>query len=143
MLKSFSLFLIIIASFNFSVFGQDSVEVTVDKNSLETGEVFTYKVTIKGEFSNPQLILPSFKDFNIISQSEAKSYSFKKNKLLLEIKLDYKLIAPKPGLFIIDKVVVKDGASKFEGRAVTLEVKGKPLEEKEKIKDYLDKATSI
>jgi hypothetical protein len=122
---------------------QVSVEAKVDKDKVNTGEVFTYTVKIRGEFENPELTLPKFKNFKIVSQSQSKSYSFKEGKVEIEFKLVYQLFAPNPGIFEIEEVIVKDKGRKYKSKSILIKVKGKPLKEKRKISPYIEKGINI
>jgi hypothetical protein len=76
-LKLFRFFLILVTFVFFGFFGQGSkqnqeknrnkVSVKVSQNKLETGQVFSYLITIEGDFNDPELIIPSLDDFMVIS----------------------------------------------------------------------------
>ena len=79
-----------------AAFAESKIKASVSKDKVVTGEVFTYTVKIEGDFISPQLVLPDFKDFIVVSQNQGQSYSFQGGKATLESVLIYGLIAPKP-----------------------------------------------
>ena len=114
-----------------SVFCKENViEVELSKNKVKVGEVFTYTIKIKGDFVLPKLILPEFKDFKVVGQSQSQSYSFSFGKTSLEFYIVYKLLAIKPGKFKLGEVIVKDKNRTFKSESKTIEVIGKPMEDK-------------
>lgn len=121
----------------------DSIEVKTNKSVVETGEIFIYEIKVDGNFTSPEIILPEFKNFKIVSQNQSKSYSIKENKMHLVLNLTYYLFAENPGMFSIEKTVIKDEEKEFNGEAISIEVIGHPLEKKKKIIPYIEKGTEI
>ena len=65
MLKSLSVLLAILIAFPSIGHTQDKrVEASVDKTTVTTGEIFTYRIEIEGEFFSPKVILPEFSDWS-------------------------------------------------------------------------------
>lgn len=120
-----------------------TIEVSIDRKEVKTGEILTYTVKIEGEFSQPKLILPEFKDFQIVSQSQSKNYSFKNDHIKTVVHLIYFLLASEPGIFTIQPAILKDGNKTYEGKSITIRVKGKPLKEKKKVLPFLEKGIEI
>lgn len=143
--KSFSRGIIILVSvFFFGFLGKDDfIEVKTDKSVVETGEIFIYEVKVDGDFTSPEIILPEFKNFKIVSQNQSKSYSIKENKMHLVLNLTYYLFAANPGIFSIEEVVIKDEEKEFKGETVSIEVTGFPLEKKKKIIPYIEKGINL
>lgn len=143
--KFFSRGIIILVSvFFFGFLGkEDFIEVKTDKSVVETGEIFIYEVKVDGDFTSPEIILPEFKNFKIVSQNQSKSYSIKENKMRLVLNLTYYLFAANPGIFSIEEVVIKDEEKEFKGEAVSIEVTGLPLEKKKKIIPYIEKGINL
>jgi hypothetical protein len=57
-------------------FAQIHIKAEVDKTSISTGEVLTYKLTIAStEKNTPPPQIPEFKGFNIISQAQSSTIS--------------------------------------------------------------------
>jgi hypothetical protein len=119
------------------------MEAKVDKNKVETGEIFTYTLKIEGDFSSPKLALPDFRDFKIVSQNQTKSYSFKDNKARLQFNLIYHLVVAHPGTFTIKEAILEDKERKFKSNSIVVEVSGKPLEDKKKLAPYIEQGTDI
>jgi hypothetical protein len=120
-----------------------AVAVKINKNKVATGEVFTYEIKIEGDFTKPDLKLPEFKNFKVASQSQSKSYSFKGGETKVIINITYHLFATEPGVFVIEPVIVEDQGKKYQSKAITIKVIGKPLGEGKKINPYIEKGTKI
>jgi hypothetical protein len=145
MLRLANLALVILLLFSTRCFPDDKVvmEAKVDKNKVETGEIFTYTLKIEGDFSSPKLALPDFRDFKIVSQNQTKSYSFKDNKARLQFNLIYHLVVAHPGTFTIKEAILEDKERKFKSNSIVVEVSGKPLEDKKKLAPYIEQGTDI
>ena len=122
---------------------QETIGVKVNKEKVETGEIFLYVIKIEGVFNSPELILPKFKNFHVASQSQSRNYSFNDEGMKLMLSLTYQLFAPEPGVFAIEEVVVKDGDQEFKSKPVSIEVTGEPLPKKKLILPYIKKGTEI
>lgn len=114
-----------------------SIIAKVDKKNVETGEVFTYTLEIKGTFRNPKIKPPDFKDFKVVAQSQSQQYYYQNNQLRVSYRLKYKLMATNPGTFIIKQAVIEDENKKYQSDEITINVRGKPLKEKKKIAPYI------
>lgn len=145
MSKSFRIILITIVCFFSLGFSLSSgpIEVEVDKNKIETGEIFAYTIKIEGIFHKPHLTLPNFDDFKFVSQSQSKSIRQEKDRIKRIITLKYFFFAPKPGTFKIEPATLEDKGKKYKSKTISIKVKGKPLEEKRRIQPYIDKGTDI
>jgi len=119
------------------------VKAQVNKRRVKTGEIFTYKVKIEGDFTNPYFVLPKFENFRIVSRTHSKRYSFDNGKVAAAIDLTYFLFAPCPGRFTIKSAVVADSGTRHRSKAFTIKVKGPPLKDKEKILPYISKGKNI
>lgn len=130
---------------NCEAFPQETttIEAKVSKSKVETGEVFLYAVNIEGNFASPKLNLPDFKNFVVASRQETRNYTTKDNKLHLSLKLNYGLIATKPGTFAIDGLNVEDKGKKIKANALIIEVTGKPVEEQNKMNPYGNSGVDI
>jgi len=124
-------------------FGEKIIEAKVDKKNVETGEIFTYEVTIRENLDITALKLPEFKGFKIVSQSQSQSYSAKGGVSRTIINLTYLLFAPEPGSFTIKPVTLESKEQKYQTQAITIEVKGESLEKKRKILPYIKKGTNL
>jgi len=138
------LFLIVLAaSFLGAAETEKVIQASVDKTAVSTGELIRYSLTIEGVFSQPQVKLPEFKDFTIVSQSQSQNYSYAKGGTKFTLKLTYILSAQEPGEFVIEPAVVKDKKSEYQSDSFRIRVEGKPLKEKKKILPYLGNATDL
>ena len=129
-------------SLGFSL-GEKIIEAKVDKKNIETGEIFTYEVTIRGNLDITVLKLPELKDFKVVSQNQSQSYSLKGKVSKTTITLTYILFAPEPGKFIIEPVTLESEEQKYQSQIITMEVKGESLKKKRKILPYIKEGTSL
>lgn len=136
-------FLIVIFLFPLLSLAEELIIVKVDKEVVNTGEIFTYTAEVKGEFTSPEVFPPEFKNFTVVFQNQSRNYSFKDDKIILEFSLTYQLFASQPGEFTIEELIVKDGKKEFKGRSFIIKVEGKPLEEKRKVLPYIDSGIDI
>ncbi|UCD15766.1 MAG: BatD family protein [Candidatus Omnitrophota bacterium] len=119
------------------------VKTKVSKNKVETGEIFTYTITVRGEFDQATLFLPEFENFKIVSQNESKSYSIRGTEEKVALNLTYQLFAPEAGVFTIEGAILKENDRRFKGNPITIEVKGRSLQEKKKILPYIEKGIDL
>lgn len=66
---------------------EEVFEAKVNKNKLETGAIFSYIIKIKGEFYNPKMDLPEFKDFIVVSQVQSQRYLSQDKNINFELTL--------------------------------------------------------
>lgn len=125
------------------VYSEPVLKVAVDKQKVKTGETFNYTVRIEGTFSSPKISLPEFKGLRVVSQTQTKQYSFKKNKKHVKIVMKYKLIAYYPGEYTIESVVVRDESKKFTSETITIKVVGRPIENREQEEDIFKEGITI
>ena len=121
--------------FNFSLNQIDSslIKVNVDKKRVHTGEVFTYKVEMNLPFTPQEVRLPKFEGLKVISQSQRSSYNIKRDKIIVKIKMVFKLMALSPGKYIIKNIVVKGKNRIIKSKEVEIEVYGERIKKEEKI----------
>lgn len=153
MLKLSRFFLILATFVFFGFFGQDSkqnqeenqnkVSVEVSQNKLETGQVFSYLITIEGDFNDPELIMPGLDDFIIVSTKKSESFSYQKDNIKTKIKITYFLICPNPGTFKIEPVKIVDAGKTYQSDSFTIVATGDPLEKKKKLQPYIEGGTEI
>jgi hypothetical protein len=123
---------------------ENPIEAKVSKNSVVTGELFVYTIKIKGEFSSPKLMLPEFsEELKVISTNQAKNYSYQSASTRIEVAINCILVATKPGKFTIKPATLEDKNKKYSTAPITMDVTGKPLEEKRKALPYLENGTEI
>ena len=120
-----------------------TIEASVNKHKVATGEIFTYTLKIEGEFLSPKLTTPKLDNFTIASQSQQRQYTSKGNGTALTIKITYHLFAPNPGSFVIEGANVTDKNKKIEAQPIAIEATGKPLKEKIKVAPHIEKGIDI
>lgn len=124
--------------------GEKIIEVKVDKKKVETGEIFTYEVTVQGNLgASTQLKLPEFKDLKVVSRSQSRNYSIKSGLAKTTFNFTYHIFAPNPGIYTLGPVTLESEENKYQSRAITIKVRGKPLKEKMKILPYIEKGTNL
>lgn len=119
------------------------LEAKTDRTKVKTGEIFTYTVKINGDFVSPKIILPDFKNFDIVAQNRFQNYSSQNGTTHLQVNLTYKLLATKPGKFTIEKVIMKDKGKEVKSGSVSIDVSGKPIEKKPNLSPYIRNAIEI
>jgi hypothetical protein len=153
-LKLSKLFFIILSIFIFFGFWNDdsqekpknnnrTVTTEISKKRVETGEVFSYLITIEGEFNNPKIEMPALDNFKIISTKKTKSFSYQQNKLKANMKITYFLSCPEPGSFTIEPVKVSDDKQTYQSNSLKVTVTGDPLEKKKKIRPYIESGITL
>ena len=142
-LLKLTLIMLCFSSIGFSP-GQKIIDVKVDKKQVETGEIFTYEITVQGNLESPaQLKLPEFKGLKVVSRSQSRNYSLKAGVTKTTINFTYLIFAPEPGVYTIEPAIVEKGERKYQSRAITIKARGKPLKEKMKILPYIEKGTNL
>jgi len=63
-------------------FAENSIKAEIDKTSINTDETLTYKISIiSSQKQLPPPQIPKFAGFNILSQAQSSTVSFRKNNL--------------------------------------------------------------
>ncbi len=84
-------------------FAQIPIKAEVDKTSISTDEVLTYKLTITSTEKNiPQPQIPEFKGFHIISQAQSSTFSFLKSGSQTIVVYAFILVPQDTGKFQIE-----------------------------------------
>lgn len=109
------------------------IKVSVDKKRVHTGEVFTYKVEMKLPFNPQEIKLPKFEGLKVISRSQKSSYNIGRDKIIVKIKMVFKLVAFSPGKYVIKNIVVKGKNRVIKSEKVEIEVYGERIKKKERI----------
>ena len=124
--------------------GEKMVSAKVDKRKIETGEIFTYAVTVQGNLEiSAQLKLPEFKDLKVVSRRQSRNYAIKDGHTKTTITFTYHIFASKPGTYTIKPATLKNKENKYQSQKITIKVIGKPLKEKKKIQPYIDKGINL
>jgi len=121
----------------------NAIKVEVSKQSVNTGEVFSCEITVKGDLSKLKLTLPKFKGLTIVSQSQSRNYSFKNREEKATIIFTYSLFAQNPGKYVIEPVIVEGKGEEYKSKPITIKVKGRALKKNKKILPYIEKGTEI
>jgi hypothetical protein len=138
-----ALILLSIISLGFSLTDK-VIETKVDKTRVETGEIFTCEIIVRGSFGpSAQLRLPEFKGLKIASQNQSRNYSLKGKVTTLTLTLTFHLFAPESGTYTIEPAILETKENKYLGRAITIKAQGKPLKDKMKILPYVEKGTNL
>jgi len=134
---------IIVINVNAYALTDNAIEAKVSKSAVSTGEIFTYTLKIEGQFRSPKIELPKFENFTIASQSQQRQYTSKNGGTNLTLQATCNLFATNPGNFTIKGASLIDGGEKIETQPITVEVTGKPLEEKIKVAPSVGKGIDI
>jgi hypothetical protein len=110
-----------------AVFAQTSIKAEVDKTSITTDDTITYKLTITSiEKRVPQLDLPKFAGFSLLSQSESSAVSFAKNNIETALSYVFVLAPTDAGKFKIEPSHIKLQGKTYSTQSFEIEVtKGK------------------
>lgn len=119
------------------------IKAEVSKKKVETGEIFSYLITLEGKFENPKLQIPNLDDFKIISTKKAKSFSYQKDKLKTTVKITYFLFCPQSGSFMIEPAKLTEGNKAYKSQSFKIIATGEPLEKKRKLAPYIERGTKI
>jgi hypothetical protein len=134
---------IIVLSVNAYASTDNAIEAKVSKSAVSTGEIFTYTLKIEGQFHSPKIALPEFENFTIASQSQQRQYTSKNGGTNLTLQATYNLFATNAGNFTIKGASLIDEGKRIETQPITIEVTGKPLEEKLKVAPSIENGTDI
>jgi hypothetical protein len=103
---------------------QPSIKAEVDKKSVATDEAVVYKVTVILEQNNqPQIQLPKFDGFTIISTAESQTVSFADKTLKTHFLYVLVLVPRVAGTLKIPPVRLKSEAGTIESEAFEIQVK--------------------
>ena len=143
------IFLFISILFLISFFAGIQVESTdleikssVDKNKLELGEAFNYKIDIVGDIRKfPDVKLPDFKkNFNVLSSGQSQGISLEGEESHLAMSYEFVLQPKEAGKFTIEEAEIKFKGRVYKTQSVNIEVienvKPKSLPDKLKNKPH-------
>ncbi|MCM8757722.1 MAG: BatD family protein [Candidatus Omnitrophica bacterium] len=106
-------------------FADTDLEAEVDKNKLTLDDTLTYKVRIISSENRTLLPkFPPFKNFKVISQKQASTFSFQDGQLKLKIEYVFLLKPLKEGIFEIESVELKVGNKVYRSKDFEIEVIG-------------------
>lgn len=100
------------------------VEAQVDKKAMTTDEALTYKISVSSlENKLPEIKLPDFAGFTVISQAQSSSFNFSSGKANNSAVFIYVLACLKVGKLEIKPASVKIGKDTFTTESFVIEVK--------------------
>ena len=147
MYKLNKLFLAVLLICSFGAYAADKpvapIAASIDKKLVEPGTHIVYTLTVIGAFDDPQVNVPEFTDFAIISHNQSQGYSYINGKGGINFNLIYEIMPLKPGVFTIKGATLKTRDTEFKTDPITITVTGKSLEEKSKILPYAEKGIDI
>jgi hypothetical protein len=111
------------------------IKADISKKTIDINDTFVYFLQVKGNFKkNPQIIVPKFKNFEIIQTIQNHSFDFVAGKLKVKIKYSLVLRPLKVGKFKLPKFKIKTFLKTYEADEVEVEVIGKKKREKRREK---------
>lgn len=107
-----------------------SLKAEVDKASITTDELLTYKITVNSDEQNtPTAEIPKFSGFNAVSQLQSSSLSFSGGQVKASIIYTYILAPTAVGKFKIEPCTIKIKNKTYSSDAIEIEVvQEKPLQ---------------
>jgi hypothetical protein len=121
-------------------FAQTSIKAEVDKTSITTDELLTYKIIITShEEKLPAPQVPKFEGFNVVSQAQSSTVTFAKSKIKTILVYAFILSPAAIGKFKIEPACIKIENQAFSSDAFEIEVTQGKAEPKPKEKPPLPK----
>jgi len=100
-----------------------SIKAEVTKPKLSADEAFIYRLTIATtEKKLPLPELPSFENFNLLSQAQSSTMSYAKNEIITTLIYEFYLAPTAAGQFIIKPSSIKINDSKVFTATFEIEV---------------------
>jgi hypothetical protein len=107
-----------------SSFADTSIKAEVDKTSITTDDILTYKLTIAtDERKLPEPELPDFAGFAVIYSARSSTVSFARNSVWTSVSYSYILAPPEAGRFTIEPGRIKARGKVYSSQAFEIEVK--------------------
>ncbi len=101
-------------------------EVQVGKEEVQVGEVFKYLVKIEIKSNQmPKIEPPNFSNFKVVSQRISQRISYKQDKSIAMVDVEFLIAALKQGEFELPPVQVKQGSITLESPVKKVKVSGK------------------
>ena len=128
------------------LFSFENIDVSTDRTSIIEGESFNLIVTISDIGKKPQINLPKFSDFNVISgpsQSQSTNIQIINGKMKKEIKttLEWTLIPNKIGKLKIPEFMIVLGSKKYTSKPILINVTKQENQNQKNILQYFIEAT--
>ncbi|MBU0503441.1 MAG: BatD family protein [Candidatus Omnitrophota bacterium] len=130
------LFLVIVLFGVGSVFAETTIKAEVDKASLTTNDILTYKIIITSseKYLSQQPEVSKFDGFNVISQAQSSTVSMVKSEVKTILVYAFILAPQSAGKFKIAPAVIKVKNKSISSQAFEIEVtqgSGEPKKEEE------------
>jgi len=117
-------FLVFLLGAQSRVWADTPIKAEVDKASITTDDVLTYKLTVISQQKNiSSLKIPDFKGFIVISQIQSSSVSFQKGGQQTNLLLVFKLRPKQAGKVKIEPAQVTVQGDSFATEALQIEIK--------------------
>ena len=123
-MKKAIFFIILLSSiFSKNCWGEVLIKADIDKDKITTDEALTYKITINSSDKDaPQLELPKFDGFQVISQAQSSTLSFSKSGAKSHLVYVYILAPQGVGKFKISPAVIKIKGRNYSTQSFEVEV---------------------
>ena len=112
-----------------------SLNIFVDKNKIDSGELLTLSVELFGSNDFPKVILdPLYKDFDVISgPSQQTNIQWINGKMTNAKTLSWKLLPKRTGILVIPSMQVTTGNKVFSGNKIEIQVGNISSSDEEKV----------
>jgi hypothetical protein len=137
MKKIISFLALIVFVFAAAALAETDIKAGVDKTSLTTDEMLTYKLIITSSEKNlPDPEFPGFAGFEVVSQAQSSTVSFVKGAPNCILVYAFVLVAQNKGRFQIAPSSIKVKRKTYSTQSFEIEVKpGKEKKKPQPIKD--------
>ena len=128
------------------IFSSENIDISTDRTNIVAGESFNLIVSISDVEKIPQINLPKFSDFNIISgpsQSQSTNIQIVNGKMKKEINttIEWTLMPNKIGKLIIPEFIIVLGSEKYTSRPMLINVTKQTSQSNTNILQYFIEAT--
>ncbi len=107
-----------------AVFADTAIRAEVDKTSITTDELLTYKLTVASTEKNiPSPKISGFNGFVIVSQAQSSTVSFQKGGMQTILVFAFILLPKETGKIKIEPAVVTVKGKAYASEAFQIEVK--------------------
>ena len=130
----FIVFVVAISFVGFCFAQEDpGFSIELSKEEVRVGEVFEYRITVEIESqTTPKIRLPEFINFQSLSQITSQNLSYKEGVAVLNLRLEYTLLALKEGEFELPVASIEYNRNVFKSPSKRIRVQGVMPEFKKK-----------
>jgi hypothetical protein len=127
-MKSFLIMILFFVFAGLPAFADTSIKAEVNKTSISTDNTLTYKLELTTTERNlPNLKLPKFEGFQVISQAQSSNVSFEKDEMKSQAVFEFILAPAEAGKFKIEPSVVQTKGKAYSTDSFEIDVtQGKP-----------------